>query len=180
MTFIRSLINRIRGEADISKLQKMGLKIGSNFSYGSNCFFDPSHCFLITIGNDVTFSTRVHVLAHDASTKKLVGYTKIGRVNIGDHVFIGANVTVLPGVSIGDNAVIGAGAIVTTDVEADSVYAGVPARKLCTIAQYQEKLKDISQDLYFGEEWTVRGGITDSMKNEMYQMLDGGKIGLIK
>ena len=91
------IIVKLRGEPDIKKLKEMGLQIGKDFQYGRYCFFDPSHCFLISIGDDVTFSTRVHLLAHDASTKKILGYAKIGRVDIGNHVFIGANSTILPG-----------------------------------------------------------------------------------
>lgn len=44
--------------------------------------------WLITIGNNVTL-TGVQVLAHDASTKRALGYTKIGKIVIGDNVFIG-------------------------------------------------------------------------------------------
>lgn len=80
MKIIKYCIERLRGEPNISKLKKSGLVIGDNFSYGRHCFFDPSHCWLISIGNDVTFSTRVHLLAHDASTYKYIGYSRIGRI----------------------------------------------------------------------------------------------------
>ena len=49
---------------------------------------------------------------------------------IEDEVWIGANVTILPGVRIGKCSVIGAGSVVTKDVEEYSIYAGVPARKI--------------------------------------------------
>lgn len=45
--------------------------------------------YLVAIGNNVTL-TGVRVLTHDASTKKELGYTKVGRVTIGDNVFVGA------------------------------------------------------------------------------------------
>jgi acetyltransferase-like isoleucine patch superfamily enzyme len=51
-------------------------------------------------------------------------------IRVGDNVFIGRGAIVLAGVSIGDNAIIGAGSIVTSDVPADSIYAGNPARKI--------------------------------------------------
>jgi maltose O-acetyltransferase len=51
-------------------------------------------------------------------------------VCIGNDVWIGAGATVLPGVRIGDGGVIGAGAVVTTDVPASAIVAGVPARVL--------------------------------------------------
>ena len=49
-------------------------------------------------------------------------------IHIGKNVWIGANATVLPGVTIGDNAVIAAAAVVTKDVPANVVVAGVPAK----------------------------------------------------
>lgn len=47
---------------------------------------------------------------------------------IGDHVWIGSNVVIMPGVTIGAHSVIGAGSIVTKDVPADSLAMGVPCR----------------------------------------------------
>ncbi len=55
-------------------------------------------------------------------------------IHIGKNVWIGANVTILPGVTIGDDAIVAAGAVVTKDVDAKTVVAGVPAkiiRKIC-------------------------------------------------
>ena len=49
-------------------------------------------------------------------------------MTIGNDVWIGGNVTVLPGVTIGDRAVIGAGSVVTEDIPADSVAVGAPAK----------------------------------------------------
>ena len=59
----------------------------------------------------------------------------IREVHIGDDVWIGGNVTILPGVTIGDRAVIGAGAVVTEDIPADSVAVGAPARVIRTIEE---------------------------------------------
>ena len=51
-------------------------------------------------------------------------------VRIGKRVWIGANVTILPGVSIGQNAIVGAGAVVTKDVAPNTIVGGVPAKKI--------------------------------------------------
>lgn len=171
---IKKLLSRLRGEPQLDKLKADGLEIGEGFFHGNYCFFDPAHCFLISIGNDVTFSTRVHLLTHDASTKKHLGYVKIGRVIIKDHVFGGANTTVLPGVTIGENAIIGAGSVVSKDVEPNSVYAGVPAKRICSLEEYLEKQKSIDESLWFGEEFTMCGGITKEMKEQMKEKLVGG------
>lgn len=180
MKAIRYILDRLRGEPNLKALKETGLTIGKNFNYGHYCFFDPSHCFLITIGDDVTFSTRVHLLAHDASTKKHLGYAKIGRVDIGNRVFVGANVTILPGVEIGNNAIIGAGSVVTKNVESNAVYAGVPATKICTLQEYLARFERMDPDLVFGEEYTIRGGVTEERKREMKAKLTKGKIGFVK
>ena len=60
---------------------------------------------------------------------RLQGYTG-SPIDIGQDVWIGCHVTILPGVSIGDGAVIAAGAVVNKDIPAYEVWGGVPARKL--------------------------------------------------
>lgn len=177
---LKSFLDRLRGEPKLERLKNDGLEIGNNFAYGKHCFFDPAHCFLISIGNDVTLSTRVHILAHDASTKKHLGYAKIGRVVIKDHVFIGANTTILPGVTIGENAIIGAGSVVSKDVEANSVYAGVPAKRICSLEAYLSKFKNADQSLWFEEDYTFRGGITKEKREEIKSKLEGGVIGFVR
>ena len=64
----------------------MGLRVGVNFNRLNGVIIDPAHCWLITIGDNVTLAPRVHILAHDASTKNYLNFTKIGRVNIGNNV----------------------------------------------------------------------------------------------
>lgn len=54
-------------------------------------------------------------------------------MTIGRQVWLGASVTVVPGVSIGDGAIVGAGAVVTKDVPARTIVAGVPARVIRSI-----------------------------------------------
>ena len=90
---------------DIKRLEKNGFVHGKNLNTQHGVIIDPGHCWLIECGDNVTLAPYVHILAHDASTKIPLGYTKIGKVTIGNNVFIGAGTTVLPGVTIGDNIV---------------------------------------------------------------------------
>ncbi len=154
---IRSLLNTIRGEQSLSKLIRKGLIIGENPTIMSGCIIDPSHCWHIEIGDNVILAPRVHILAHDASTKDILGYTRVSNVRIGNNVFIGAGSIVLPGVDIGDRVVIGAGSVVTRSISSNSVAAGNPARIICTFDEYFEKFKmKITKNNSFGDEYTFR------------------------
>lgn len=141
MNYLVALKRFINGEISTEALKKRGLIVGENFHRGSQCFLDPTFAFLISIGNNVTMSIGVTLLAHDASSAKVTdgGYTKIGRIVIGDNVFIGANVTILPNVTIGHDCIIGSGAVVSRDIPAGSVAVGSPAVVIATIDQYRAK-----------------------------------------
>ncbi len=156
MKILKKTLARLRGEQDINKLVSRGLKIGKNCHLG-NCTIDPSHCFHITIGDNVTFGPRVHVLAHDASTKVFLGYTRVANVTIGSNVFVGAHSIVLPGVTLGDNVIIGAGSIVTRDIPSNSVAVGAPAKVVKQLSDFLDsKRKEMSDSNMYGEEYTFR------------------------
>ena len=72
------------------------------------------------MGNNVTLASGCRLLTHDGSTKKIVGYSKVGRIDIGNDVFIGAASIVLPNVRIGNKVIVGAGSIVTKDIPDNS------------------------------------------------------------
>ena len=108
-----------------------------------------------------------------------MNYTKIGRVNIGNNVFIGAESVVLPNVTIGDNVVIGANSTVTKDIPSNSVYAGNPAKFICTIDEYIETNKRKMEDSsVYGEEYTLRANVDEAKKKKMYDELEN-KMGFV-
>lgn len=173
---LKNLLYRLRADYTTEKLITMGLKVGKNFKRLNGTILDPSHCWLISIGDNVTMAPRVHILAHDASTCPIVGYARIGRVNIGNNVFIGAESIVLPGVNIGDNVVIGAGSVVTKDIPANSVAVGNPARVIRTYQEYSDKVKNnFEHSAVYDESYTLRNKhITDKIKSKMYDELESG------
>lgn len=111
--FITKVKKHLMHREYLNELRANGLTVGTNFSMQSGCIIDESHCFQITIGDNVTLAPNVHLLAHDASTKFFTGYTRLKMLAIGNNVFNGAGSIVLPGAHIGDNTVIGAGSVVS-------------------------------------------------------------------
>lgn len=134
---IFSFFRKRQLEDDIEVLRKRGVVIGENVDI-INSYIDGCHGPLISIGDNVTI-TGARILAHDASTKKFLGYTKIGRVTIGNNVFIGNGAIILPGTDIGNNVIIGAGTVIASDVPDNSVMIGNPARKLCDCDEYIQR-----------------------------------------
>ena len=162
---LRRLIYQIRGEVTTEELVKKGLIVGNNFNRLNQVIIDDSHPWLIEIGNDVTLAPRVHIIAHDASTKTFLGFTKIGTVIIGDRVFVGAGTVILPSVKIGNDVIIGANSTITHDLPDGVVAVGNPARVICTTKEYLDKEKKRMDNLpVYKEEYTLRGGITEQLK----------------
>lgn len=138
--FFKKIIRKIRGGVpSVDELRSRGVAIGTNCHiYGS---IDDGHEWLASIGNNVTLASGSKILTHDGSTKKIVGYSRVGRVDIGNDVFIGAASIVMPNVKIGNRVIIGAGSIVTKDIPDNSVAVGNPARVIGTYDDYVEKTK---------------------------------------
>ena len=177
---LKKIFSIIRRDCNLKKLKKMGLKIGEDCNISSNCEIDYSHCFLISIGNKVTITTKCIILAHDASMKRDLGYTKIGKVKIDDNVFIGVNSVVLPNTHIGENTIIGAGSVVCGEIKPNSVYVGAPARFVCTKEEFLNKhKKKMTKDVTFDESWTVRKNVTNEQKEKMKEILEG-RIGYVE
>lgn len=165
---MKEFIYRLRGEYTTEKLISMGMKVGTNFQRLNGVILDPSHCWLIEIGDNVTLAPRVHILCHDASTKVHLGYTKIGKVKIGNNVFIGAESVVLPNVTISDNVIIGSNSTVSTDIPEGVVAAGNPAKVICSLEEYLEKhKKSMEHSPIYDESYTLRGALTEEKKQQM-------------
>lgn len=179
MSLLKEFIYRLRGEYTTEKLIKMGMQVGKNFGRLNGVILDPSHCWLIKMGDNVTLAPRVHILCHDASTKTHLGYTKIGKVTIGDNVFIGAESVVLPNVTIGSNVIIGANSTVTKNIPDNVVAAGNPAKIICSLEEYlQTHREQMEKAPVYDESYTLRGNLTEDKKQKMIEELED-KIGYI-
>ena len=118
-------------------LRSRGVQIGENVNL-INTNIDWGHGFLVSIGNRVTL-TGVKILTHDGSTQIPFGVSRIGKVTIGDEVFVGHGTIILPNVRIGSRVVVGAGSVVTKDIPVNSVAAGNPARVIGTYDDFLKK-----------------------------------------
>ncbi len=116
-----------------------GLKMQESFNLhlGDSVFINAECCFdcsaPITIGDHVQFAYQVTLVTggHKIGERgNRAGEHNPKSIVIGDGAWIGARAMILPGVTIGAGAVVAAGAIVTKDVAADTLVAGVPARPI--------------------------------------------------
>jgi maltose O-acetyltransferase len=170
------MIARLRGEQTPEALEAAGAQIGYGVFIGRMTYIDASFAWLISIGDHATISTGVEIIAHDASTKPLLGYTIVAPVSIGGRVYVGASSIILPGVTIGDNAIVGAGSVVRHDVPSGTVAVGSPASVVGTtedyIARHRAQLE--TRPRYSKDEWTTTGGISPENRRRMREQLENG------
>ena len=145
--------------------RKQGVRIGNNCRIYTTSF--GSEPFLISIGDHVTITSGVKLLTHDGATwliRDAKGRRyKFGRIEIGNHVFIGVNTIVMPGVTIGDRVIVAAGSVVTKSIESNSVYGGNPARRICSYDDYESKALAFPSEA----EWNQ----SDSYENNVMQQI---------
>ena len=115
------------------------IHIGNNFTGNFNLtILDINEVHIgdnVMIGPNTTITTVGHPLSPEKRRRHL---GQASEIKIGNDVWIGANVTVLPGVNIGNNVVVGAGAVVTKDIPDNSLAVGVPAK---VIREIENELK---------------------------------------
>lgn len=124
-------------------LSPQRIHIGNNTHINQSSFFDGRGG--IEIGNNVSISYFVRLVtgSHDCQNKYFpVSYE---RIVIKDNVWIGINSIILPGVTIGEGAVVAAGSVVTKDVSAYTIVAGVPAKHI----------SDRNNQIQYTCSWTV-------------------------
>lgn len=137
------VLNRIIGEvAPSAEISGSSFFTGNRIHIGDHVFInkfcrfyshfcDGSEIFIgnnVAIAMGVTLTTHTHLIGN--TKRRAPRQTIFKPIVIEDGCWIGANVTILPGVRIGKGTVVGAGSVVIRDLEKNSVYVGNPARKI--------------------------------------------------
>ena len=117
---------------------------------------------LLTIGDRVTVSSDVLFITHDGTgwlfrDEQGRRHYSLGRIEIGNDVFIGARATIMPGVRIGDRCVVAAGSVVTRSVPDGHVVGGNPARIISTYEALAAKVA----------EWPTTREVAEGFKPEL-------------
>ena len=152
----------------VDRLRERGAVIGNNVHIydGGGASIDYGFSFLLKIGDNVSISNST-LLLHDASINKELNFVKIGKITIGNNVFVGAGSIILPNVSIENNVIIGAGSVVSKNIPDDVVAVGNPIRVIGTYDAYMDKYRRwIQEKPCFSE---------DDISNEKEQILQASE-----
>jgi acetyltransferase-like isoleucine patch superfamily enzyme len=152
---------------------------GKFYAIGEHCSILPTTVFTdpayVRIGNNVHFSSCT-LIGHDGVVAMLnraydMKLDSVGKIDIGDNVFIGFNAIVLPNVTIGSNAIVAAGAVVTKNVEPGDIVAGIPAKPIGRVDDLVKKLQSQTQTLPWADLINRReGGFDPDMEPKLVQL----------
>lgn len=116
------------------------MKVGKRTAFALKVVPDTMFPERISVGDDTIIGFNTTILAHEY----LIDEYRLGDVNIGNRVMIGANSTILPGVTIGDDAIVSAMTLVHKDVPAGAMVGGNPMQIIYTKEQRADKMSEKS------------------------------------
>ena len=144
---LKMSLNRLMRKSNEKVAREVGVTVGERCRILTNPYTSfGSEPYLVEMGNHVEIANGCSFITHDGAVwtlrdkEKFKNVDKFGKITIGNNVFIGTRSTIMPGVTIGDNCIIGACSLVTKSVPSGEVWAGVPAKKICTLDEYEEKV----------------------------------------
>jgi len=141
---IHTLWNNIYKNAYIEICKARGMKVGKDVIFIEAPAFG-SEPYLIEIGDRTKITAGCTFINHDGamyvirSMEKYADARNFGRIKIGSNCFVGNNCIFLPGSQMGNNCILGAGSVLNSTMPNNSVFAGTPAKYICTIEEYGDK-----------------------------------------
>jgi acetyltransferase-like isoleucine patch superfamily enzyme len=114
------------------------MDIGEHTSFALMVMLDVMFPEKISVGRNTVIGYNTTILAHEYLIKEY----RLGDVEIGSEVMIGANTTILPGIKIGDGAIVSAGTLVHKDVPAGAFVGGNPMRIIYTKDELAERWRE--------------------------------------
>lgn len=138
------ILKKVYQKSYLEICKSRGLKVGNDVIFVEVPDFG-SEPFLIEIGDRTKITAGCRFINHDGamytirSMEKFADARNFGRIRLGKNCFVGNNCTFLPGSQMGDNCILGAGSVLNSSMPNGAVYAGVPAKFICTIDEYGEK-----------------------------------------
>lgn len=114
------------------------MKVGDETSFALMVMLDVMFPEKISVGRNTVIGYNTTILAHEYLIKEY----RLGQVEIGSEVMIGANSTILPGISIGDGAIVSAGTLVHKDVPPGCFVGGNPMRIIYTKEELEARWAD--------------------------------------
>lgn len=152
-------------------------KIGVNFTTKVHIYGNVqwgTEPWIITLGENVYITDGVKFITHDGGTllfRHQIPDLEITKpISVGNNVYIGNDVILLPGVNIGDNVIIGAGSVVTKNISSNTVVAGVPAKSIKSYDEYLTKIQ--SESIHLG---ILKGEEKDKALREYYHYSGNSK-----
>lgn len=167
------LIPNAKKRADFIRKHHLYGAIGENCSIQKRKL--PLYSNLVFLHDNVKIASNVGFITHDIIHTMLNqkfggGYTeRIGCIEVMNNVFIGSGTRILYNTRIGNNVIIGSDSLVNKDIPDNSVYAGVPARFICTFDEYVEKA--LAYSVEFKEQYGVDhlNSLSDKLAQQMFE-----------
>jgi acetyltransferase-like isoleucine patch superfamily enzyme len=158
----------------VTYARSLGVTIGEgSHLYGGDTGTFGSEPYLVTIGKNCHIGHEVRFITHDGMAIVLRAHHPdidlVARIEVGDNVAIGMRSIILPDVRIGSNCIIGCASVVNRDIPDNSIVAGVPARVIGSLEDYERKV--VGRSIHTG---AMQGREKEQRIREIFAMGEPG------